>query len=51
MRFGTFCRQYNGGSSGYGLGKQSVPVDQLEAEGLQWASEVMEKESTCYSLP
>ena len=26
-----------------GLVNQVVPVDQLEAEGLQWASEVMEK--------
>ena len=38
------CRQYNAQEAlDMGLVNQVVPVDQLEAEGLQWASEVMEK--------
>jgi naphthoate synthase len=38
------CRQYNAEEAlDMGLVNKVVPVDQLEAEGLQWASEVMEK--------
>jgi naphthoate synthase len=38
------CRQYNADEAlDMGLVNKVVPVDQLEAEGLQWASEVMEK--------
>ena len=38
------CRQYNSHEAlDMGLVNKVVPVDQLEAEGLQWASEVMEK--------
>ena len=38
------CRQYNAQEAlDMGLVNKVVPVDQLEAEGLQWASEVMEK--------
>ncbi|MEJ6524198.1 MAG: 1,4-dihydroxy-2-naphthoyl-CoA synthase [Opitutales bacterium] len=38
------CRQYNAQEAlDMGLVNKVVPVDELEAEGLQWASEVMEK--------
>ena len=38
------CRQYDAKEAmEMGLVNKVVPVDELEAEGLQWASEVMEK--------
>ena len=38
------CRQYNAQDAmDMGLVNKVVPVDQLEAEGVQWASEVLEK--------
>ena len=38
------CRQYNAQEAmDMGLVNKVVPVDQLEAEGVQWASEVLEK--------
>ena len=38
------CRQYDAEEAlEMGLVNKVVPVDQLEAEGLQWASEVLEK--------
>jgi naphthoate synthase len=38
------CRQYDAQQAlEMGLVNQVVPVDQLETEGIQWASEIMEK--------
>jgi naphthoate synthase len=38
------CRQYNAQQAlDMGLVNTVVPVDQLEAEGVQWASEILEK--------
>ncbi|MGF1448057.1 MAG: 1,4-dihydroxy-2-naphthoyl-CoA synthase [Opitutales bacterium] len=38
------CRQYNAQQAlDMGLVNAVVPVDQLEAEGIQWASEILEK--------
>jgi naphthoate synthase len=38
------CRQYNAQQAlDMGLVNTIVPVDQLEAEGVQWASEILEK--------
>lgn len=38
------CRQYNAAEAlEMGLVNKVVPVEQLEAEGLQWASEILEK--------
>ena len=46
------CRQYNAQEAlDMGLVNKVVPVEELEKEGLQWASEVMEKKSIGDSLP
>lgn len=38
------CRQYNAAEAlEMGLVNKVVPVDQLEAEGIQWAKEILEK--------
>lgn len=38
------CRQYDAQEAlGMGLVNKVVPVDQLEAEGVQWAKEILEK--------
>lgn len=38
------CRQYNAAEAfDMGLVNKVVPVDQLEAEGIQWAKEILEK--------
>ena len=38
------CRQYGAEEAlDMGLVNKVVPVDQLEAEGVQWASEILEK--------
>ncbi len=37
------CRQYNATEAyGMGLVNKVVPIDQLEAEGVQWANEILE---------
>ena len=45
------CRQYNAQQAlEMGLVNTVVPVDDLEAEGVRWAREVMEKSHSCYPL-
>jgi naphthoate synthase len=41
---GFLCRQYNAQQAlEMGLVNAVVPVDKLEAEGIQWASEILQK--------